>query len=162
MNRFVANIACEHEPENINLSRVSEPIRGDGFLRITLERHGRRPLCLEGRKILLASNRCLGLTCWSDITIYETRNGRFASSLTHHFPANIGSAWSDAWLNDDPKTLYNTICRHDPRVSIPAVCLSSDCFEHQSDRSLMEPLVGGFLRNAWICLFRAVFGTYKQ
>jgi len=119
---------------------------GPGFQWMALRRDGKRPLAVLARALLQANNRCSGLPSWSEIRIYETSAGRFASNLCHAAPGATGPTWSDAWLSDSPEAVRASFHGHDPLV---AVATGSGCGDTRAVQRF---------RGAWAGLLAAIFG----
>jgi hypothetical protein len=129
-------------------------------------RHGRRPLAVQARMLLRASNHCTRLPAWSEIFVHETRQGRLVAALQHHFPdtAFPDSAimdWHDAWLHDDVPGLWSAILAHDPVIAVTlggiASTTASGPFTQDEARCAEIARIAAF-RAAWFGLVNAVFG----
>jgi hypothetical protein len=110
--------------------------------------------------LLRADNRCVGLPCWSEITIHETQAGRFAAALRHTPPASAGPAWRDAWLCDTPDNVRTSFFLHDPLWALPAwpVCVP-DSLGPIPEAS--HAVTAQRFRLAWAGLLGAVFGLSR-
>ena len=142
---------------------------GPGFRWILLQRHGRRPLAVLARALLQANNRCAGLSCWSEISIYETNASRFAVCLHHAPPEAGGLAWCDAWICDVPEAVQATLYRHDPLIALtpchiirpdaPSRIPTGDPGESAMLRdAAVQDVLSRRLRGAWAGLLAAMFG----
>lgn len=137
---------CELEPA---IAGAQPAELGAGFDWRVLQRHGRRPIAILGRTLLHANNRCAGQSCWSELAIIETVEGRFAVSVGHIVPIERGPTWRDAWLATTPETVREMCRAHDPLIGIPPWQTAGDWAAF--DESLR-------FRAAWCGLLGALFG----
>ena len=126
-----------------------------GFHWTVLQRHGKRPLAVLSRVLLQADNRCVGLSSWSEVSIYETATSRFAARLRHLPPQVSDATWCDAWLCDNAEMLRTSLYEHDPLLALP-LSLSSDLGGMYAERH--ELVAEAHFRGAWAGLLAAVFG----
>jgi hypothetical protein len=126
-----------------------------GFGWVILERHGRRPLALQGRALLRGDNRCAGLPWWSAVTIYETAGGQFAVALCHTPPDDAGPAWQHGWLEDSAEAVRDALDRHDPLRAMPAGLLPAI---RSGLRVLPDTEAAWRFQAAWAGLLGALFG----
>jgi hypothetical protein len=121
------------------------------------------------RALLQANNRCTGLPCWSEISIYETDARRYAVCLRHAPPEAGGLAWCDAWVCDVPEAVRTTLYRHDPLVALPPCHIirpdapswvpAGDPTETAVLRdAALQDVSSRRLRGAWAGLLASMFG----
>jgi hypothetical protein len=158
MAPMAANPFCAHEP--VAPDRASPAIESPAhhFHPVILPRHGLRPLHIRGRSLLHASNRCVGLPAWSELTLFETRAGGLASALTHHLPESLGGLWRDSALHTSTLALPQEIRAHDPVIALVLPCADVVDPADRHRQAGEDVALAALFRGAWFAMVRALLG----
>ena len=158
MAPIAANPFCAHEPVAADQASPAIESPNHHFHPVILPRHGLRPLHICGRSLLHASNRCVGLPAWSELTLFETRTGGLASTLTHHLTESLGGVWRDSALHASALALPRAIRAHDPMIALVLPCADLFASGESCHQAGEDVALAGLFRGAWFGMVRALFG----
>jgi len=158
MAPIAANPFCAHEPVAPGQASPAIGSPADHFHPVILPRHGLRPLQICGRSLLHASNRCVGLPAWSELTLFETRAGGLASTLTHHLTEDLGGVWRDSALHTSALALQRAIRAHDPTVALVLPCEDLVVSGNRCRQAGEDVALAGLFRGAWFGMVHALLG----
>jgi hypothetical protein len=156
---IAVNPFCEYEPRAGDHAPFGHDREADCFHWIILARQGLRPLRICGRILLKCDNICVGLSTWSELTLYETRAGRFTISVAHHLTESLGGDWHDTTLHDSVFDLRRAIDEHDPMLAVELAPEEFATSCNQPCRGAGRIAAAGLFRGAWFGMVRALFGS---